>query len=87
MERHISVFTRIGANPRAILLDLAMPEMDSWQFRASQKKDPELAEIPVIVVSAFNNVAIDVDEILDMLAGRVVGYPARPTINTHSNDR
>jgi CheY-like chemotaxis protein len=35
-----------------ILLDLFMPEMNGWAFRAAQGKDPDLAAIPVIVVSA-----------------------------------
>jgi CheY-like chemotaxis protein len=39
-------------HPDIILLDLMMPRMDGWQFRAAQKGDPELADIPVIVMSA-----------------------------------
>jgi CheY-like chemotaxis protein len=35
-----------------ILLDLFMPVMDAWAFRAAQLADPELASIPVIVLSA-----------------------------------
>ena len=35
-----------------ILLDLSMPVMNGWQFRATQLADPALAEIPVIVMSA-----------------------------------
>ena len=35
-----------------IVLDLRMPVMDGWQFRAAQKSDPELAGIPVLAVSA-----------------------------------
>jgi CheY-like chemotaxis protein len=35
-----------------ILLDLFMPTMNGWAFRAEQMKDPEMAAIPVIVVSA-----------------------------------
>jgi CheY-like chemotaxis protein len=38
--------------PCVILLDLMMPVMDGWQFRREQVRSPELAEIPVIVVSA-----------------------------------
>ena len=39
--------------PNLILLDLMMPNMDGWQFRAAQKDDAALADIPVIVLSAF----------------------------------
>jgi len=39
------------SHPRVILLDLAMPVMDGFAFRAEQLRDPDLAEIPVICVS------------------------------------
>ena len=37
-----------------ILLDLMMPVMNGWEFREHQQKDPALAEIPVLVVTADN---------------------------------
>jgi len=40
------------ARPDLIILDLRMPVMDGWEFRAVQKNDPALASIPVIAVSA-----------------------------------
>jgi len=41
-----------GAPPKLILLDLMMPVMNGWQFRAEQLKDPRLASVPVLVISA-----------------------------------
>jgi CheY-like chemotaxis protein len=38
--------------PSLILLDLMMPVMDGWQFRSEQMKDPTLAKVPVVVISA-----------------------------------
>jgi CheY-like chemotaxis protein len=38
--------------PRLIVLDLMMPGMDGWDLRHEQKRDPKLAHIPVIAVSA-----------------------------------
>ena len=38
--------------PSLILLDLMMPVMDGWQFRSEQMKDPTLAKVPVLVISA-----------------------------------
>jgi CheY-like chemotaxis protein len=38
--------------PRLILLDLMMPVMDGWQFRAEMTRDPQLSRIPVVVMSA-----------------------------------
>jgi CheY-like chemotaxis protein len=35
-----------------IVLDLFMPRMNGWTFRQEQVKDPALASIPVLVVSA-----------------------------------
>jgi CheY-like chemotaxis protein len=40
-------------HPDVILLDLMMPVMDGWQFRAAQKLDPSISDIPVVVVSAL----------------------------------
>ena len=42
--------------PYLILLDLMMPVMDGWEFRRQQKADPELAPVPVIVLSALDQV-------------------------------
>jgi len=41
-----------GARPDLIILDLRMPVMDGWEFRALQKADPALAEIPIVALSA-----------------------------------
>ncbi|WP_437289356.1 response regulator [Sorangium sp. So ce406] len=38
--------------PALILLDLMMPVMDGWQLRAELQRDPALASIPVVIVSA-----------------------------------
>lgn len=38
--------------PCLVLLDLMMPGMDGWAFRAVQKSDPHLANIPVVVLTA-----------------------------------
>src|SRR4051794_18478515 len=43
---------RAGVRPSVVLLDIMMPEMDGWDFRLQQLRDPELALIPVVVVSA-----------------------------------
>jgi CheY-like chemotaxis protein len=40
--------------PQVILLDLMMPVMDGWEFRRQQQADPELAPVPVIVLSALD---------------------------------
>jgi CheY-like chemotaxis protein len=45
------------SRPCVILLDLMMPVMNGWQFRAAQRQDPALAPIPTVVISADGNVA------------------------------
>ena len=47
---------RRGTRPALILLDLMMPVMDGPTFRAEQRGEPELAAIPVVVISAFQDV-------------------------------
>jgi CheY-like chemotaxis protein len=34
-----------------VLLDLMMPVMNGWEFRAEQLKDPHMSDIPVVVFS------------------------------------
>ena len=34
-----------------------MPVMNGWQFRAEQLQDPDLSEIPVVVLSAGEHLA------------------------------
>jgi len=41
--------------PKVILLDLFMPVMTGWEFRAAQKNDAAIADIPVVVVTAFGS--------------------------------
>ena len=41
--------------PCLVLLDLQMPVMSGWEFRERQLQDPELADVPVLCVTAFFN--------------------------------
>jgi CheY-like chemotaxis protein len=42
-----------GSHPDLILLDLMMPVMNGWQFRARQLALPGFADIPIVVMTAF----------------------------------
>jgi CheY-like chemotaxis protein len=46
---------RESDDPCLILLDLMMPVMSGWEFRREQRSDPDLASIPVVVISAIGN--------------------------------
>jgi len=45
-------YLKAGSRPCIILLDLMMPVLDGWTFSQEKQRDPELATIPVVVVSA-----------------------------------
>ncbi len=44
--------------PRAILLDVMMPQMDGWSVLSALKADAALAAIPVVLVTFINDVAL-----------------------------
>jgi CheY-like chemotaxis protein len=51
--------------PDLIILDLWMPVMDGWQFRREQVKNPRLAKVPVVVVTALSDrTDVDANEII-----------------------
>jgi CheY-like chemotaxis protein len=48
-----------------VLLDLLMPVMDGWEFLSRKRSDMRIAEIPVVVISAFSSASLDgVEEVL-----------------------
>jgi signal transduction histidine kinase/CheY-like chemotaxis protein len=42
------------SHPDAILLDLALPDVDGWQLMTQIKKNPAIAQIPIIIISAHD---------------------------------
>ena len=42
--------------PSLILLDMMMPEMDGWLLRQELKKSPDLASIPIVILSGHGDV-------------------------------
>jgi CheY-like chemotaxis protein len=60
--------------PCLILLDLMMPVMDGKMFRQEQLRRPELADIPVVVLSAYRNVA---EETKDMHVASFLKKPMK----------
>jgi CheY-like chemotaxis protein len=65
------------SRPCVILLDLMMPIMDGKTFRAELMRDPELSEIPVVVLSAHANMD-------NVLAGVAVSAKLRKPVQMGS---
>ena len=80
---HALTALRSGLQPCLIILDLAMPGTDGYQFRSEQMRDASIADIPVIICSGTRDVAdaaetlgvagyyhkpIEVEEFLDLVA-------------------
>jgi CheY-like chemotaxis protein len=79
---------QVNPPPFLILLDLMMPVMDGRQFRREQRRQPDLAAIPVAVLSADIQTErgdelrdtrclskpIDLDQLLDVIRS----YDERP---------
>ncbi len=55
----LTVLRTLHTPPSVILMDLMMPVMNGWEFRAEQQRDPLLSKIPVVVVSARENIRED----------------------------
>lgn len=63
---------RDGNEAALILLDLIMPGMNGWEFRAEQLKDPRIASIPVMLISG----SVEVDqEVLSLGSAGVLTKP------------
>jgi len=48
----LDALQRVGSRFDVILLDLMMPVMDGYEFRARQLADPGVSEVPCVIVSA-----------------------------------
>jgi CheY-like chemotaxis protein len=71
---------RWGLRPCVILLDLQMGVMTGWEFRKEQKKDPELADIPVIAMTGGYWKKRDMDEFAACLVKPVSREALQPKL-------
>ncbi len=69
----LDVIRRI--KPDLVLLDLMMPDMDGWEVYQQMKNDPEMARIPVIIVTAK---AQSIDKVLGLHIAKVDDYVTKP---------
>jgi CheY-like chemotaxis protein len=75
---------KAGEKPSLILLDVMMPIMDGQAFTAEQQADPELADIPVVVFTAF---ATALDKMKDMKSFARIEKPVQAEQLLDSVDR
>ena len=52
----LTMVGRMPVRPSVILLDLMMPVMDGYRFLEERTKTPELASIPVAIITAGNGI-------------------------------
>ncbi|MBI4509317.1 MAG: response regulator [Deltaproteobacteria bacterium] len=86
-------YLRNAEKPELIVLDLMMPVMDGWEFRLEQRRDPKLAETPVLAISADSSCKaraidaeaylakpIDVDQLLAVIEETISTFERRNTL-------
>ena len=61
--------------PDLVLLDLMMPDIGGWEVFRQIKADQELADIPIIVVTAK---AQSIDKVLGLQVAKVDDYITKP---------
>jgi len=61
--------------PKAVLLDLMMPDMDGWEVYQQIRADDDLKHIPVIIITAK---AQNIDKILGLHIAKVNDYITKP---------
>ena len=76
-EQALKAFPR--CNPALVLLDVSMPEMDGYEVCRRLKEDPDMRDVPVIFVSAFENPE-DIAKVFEAGAADYVTKPFVPEI-------
>ena len=64
-------------NPRLVLLDVSMPDMDGYQVCRILKSNPETSHVPVIFISAFE----EMEEIMKGFEAGGADYVTKPFIS------
>jgi len=77
----LDVLAQENGNVDIILLDLQMPEMDGAAFLAHKKNAPELADVPVVIITADDTTEQQVDT-MRMGADEYIVKPFIPEIVT-----
>ena len=62
-------------HPDLIMLDLMMPDMDGWEVFRAMKANPDIENIPVIILTAR---AQSIDKVLGLHIAKVQDYLTKP---------
>jgi two-component system response regulator VicR len=61
--------------PDLVLLDLMMPDVDGWEVYRRMKADKDVADIPVIIITARTQ---SIDKVLGLKVAKVADYITKP---------
>lgn len=50
-----------GFKPTAVIVDLALPDIDGWEVLAAIRGDPATAHIPVVATTAYDSASVAED--------------------------
>ncbi|MBF0333645.1 MAG: response regulator [Alphaproteobacteria bacterium] len=67
---------RTSKTPCLILLDLMMPVMDGAEFRRRQLEDPELRDVPVVIITGKG----DLRDLAELRPLSVIRKPFKPDV-------
>lgn len=67
----------LQCSPKAILLDIQLPEMDGYAVARELKKHPELDPVPIIAVTSYAMVG-DMEKIMEAGATGYIEKPINP---------
>jgi CheY-like chemotaxis protein len=87
-------YLRESARPCLIMLDLMMPVMDGFEFVRERLKDADIAQIPIVIVSALSREDARISDAgvvahitkphdIDLLAGTIERLCPRPMSDDH----
>ncbi len=74
-EGHEGIERVRQVKPSVILLDLMLPDISGWAVYQSLKQEPDLSDIPVIVVTARG---APIDKVLGEHIAKVQAYIVKP---------
>lgn len=73
--------------PCLILLDLMMPVMDGWAFLSALEQNEALAEVPIVIVSAYTDKVASLERAQQILKKPVDIHALMEVVRQHCGPR